>query len=200
MEIILASQSPRRRELLTQMGIEKFKICAPDVDEHLEGHPAPQELVTTLSRRKAGAVAAQAGAGALIIAADTVVSVDGMILGKPRDKEDARRMLTALSGRSHEVYTGLTVFYGDKAVTEYETTQVTFRLLTEGEIDSYIRTGEPMDKAGAYGIQGFGSLLVEGLQGDYFNVMGLPVCRLGRILAKLGVDCLSLAAERAEEG
>lgn len=200
MELILASQSPRRRELLTQMGLGEFRICAPDVDEHLDGRPTPQELVTTLSRRKADAVAAQAGDGALVIAADTVVSVDGVILGKPRSQADAKRMLTVLSGRSHEVYTGLTVLYGERAMTECEMTQVTFRPLTGEEIDCYIRTGEPMDKAGAYGIQGFGSLLVEGLHGDYFNVMGLPVCRLGRILAGLGVDCLSLAAEKTEEG
>lgn len=194
MDIILASGSPRRRELLEQIGVKNYRIVSPDVDEHVEGHPAPEELVELLSRRKAEAVGAKAGADALVIAADTVVALDGAILGKPHSREAAAAMLTALSGREHAVYTGLTVLRGGRAVTEHERTAVTFRALTGAEIDRYVATGEPMDKAGAYGIQGVGALLITGIEGDYFNVMGLPVCRLGRVLADFGVDALALAA------
>ena len=136
-----------------------------------------------------------AAAGDLIIAADTVVALDGRILGKPADGPDAFAMLSALSGRRHQVYTGLTVVCGAQRLTEHEVTAVTFRSLSSAEICAYIATGEPMDKAGAYGIQGRGALFVEGIEGDYYNVMGLPVCRLGRILARLGVDCARLWSE-----
>lgn len=194
MDIVLASGSPRRRELLEQMGLKHYHIVTPDVDEHMEGHPAPDELVEALSRRKAEAVREKAGADALVIAADTVVALDGAILGKPHSREQAAAMLAALSGREHAVYTGLTVLRGERAVTEHERTTVTFRELTEAEISAYVSTGEPMDKAGAYGIQGVGALLITGISGDYFNVMGLPVCRLGRMLGEFGVDVLALAA------
>lgn len=194
MDIILASGSPRRRELLEQIGVKNYRIVSPDVDEHVEGHPAPEELVELLSRRKAEAVGAKAGADALVIAADTVVALDGAILGKPHSREEAGAMLAALSGREHAVFTGLTVLRGDRVVTGHERTAVTFRSLTGAEIDRYVATGEPMDKAGAYGIQGVGALLITGIEGDYFNVMGLPVCRLGRVLADFGVDVLALAA------
>lgn len=194
MDIILASQSPRRKELLLQMGLRGFKIISPDVDEHVEGNPSPAELVEALSRRKAGAVAAQADEDDLIIAADTVVALDGAVLGKPEDERDAFSMLSALSGNRHMVYTGVTVIRGAQAVTTHEETVVTFRELEPDEISSYIETGEPMDKAGAYGIQGLGALLVSGIEGDYFNVMGLPVYRLGRILADFGLDLLGQAA------
>lgn len=194
MDIILASQSPRRKELLLQMGLRGFKIISPDVDEHVEGNPSPAELVEALSRRKAGAVAAQADEDDLIIAADTVVALDGAVLGKPEDERDAFSMLSALSGNRHMVYTGVTVIRGEQVVTTHEETVVTFRELEPDEISSYIETGEPMDKAGAYGIQGLGALLVSGIEGDYFNVMGLPVYRLGRILADFGLDLLGQAA------
>ena len=194
MDIILASGSPRRRELLEQIGVKKYRIVSPDVDEHVEGHPAPEELVELLSRRKAEAVGAKAGADALVIAADTVVALDGAILGKTHSREEAAAMLAALSGREHAVYTGLTVLRGNRLVTGHERTAVTFRTLTGAEIDRYVATGEPMDKAGAYGIQGVGALLITGIEGDYFNVMGLPVCRLGRVLAEFGVNALALAA------
>lgn len=194
MDIILASQSPRRKELLLQMGLRGFKIISPDVDEHVEGNPSPAELVEALSRRKAGAVAAQADEDDLIIAADTVVALDGAVLGKPEDERDAFSMLSALSGNRHMVYTGVTVIRGAQTVTTHEETVVTFRELEPDEISSYIETGEPMDKAGAYGIQGLGALLVSGIEGDYFNVMGLPVYRLGRILADFGLDLLGQAA------
>lgn len=194
MELILASQSPRRRELLKQMGISDFCIVTPDIDERMDRSLSPDRLVETISAEKAGAVAARTGEGALVIAADTVVALDGAVLGKPADLADARRMLAALSGRRHQVYTGFTVLHHGKAVTRSEVTEVAFRPLAPEEIDAYVATGEPMDKAGAYGIQGVGALLVEGIRGDYFNVMGLPVCALGRVLAGFGVDCLTLSA------
>ena len=190
-KIILASNSPRRKELLGKIGIEEFKIISPNVDESVEPGLSPAEIVEQLSRRKAQAAAQKAAPGDLIIAADTVVALDGAVLGKPRGEADAFAMLSALSGREHHVYTGVTVLRGDEAVTEHEQTAVTFRELGPDEIRGYIATVEPMDKAGAYGIQGRGALLVSGIRGDYYNVMGLPVFRLGRILARFGVDLLS---------
>lgn len=189
MEIVLASQSPRRRELLGQMGL-KFRILVPDIDEHMDRSLLPDKLVEAISAEKAAAVAAQVDPDSLVIAADTVVAWNGELLGKPVDKAQAVEMLSHLSGRSHQVYTGFTVRRGEKAVTRSECTQVTFRVLTGEEIAAYVATGEPMDKAGAYGIQGLGSLLVEGIRGDYFNVMGLPVCLLGQTLKEFGIACL----------
>lgn len=196
MDIILASQSPRRRELLERMGMEGFQIVSPEVDEEIGAFP-PAELVCRLSTLKAEAVRNQVGEGSLIIAADTVVALDGAVLGKPEDKLEAFKMLSALSGGRHQVYTGVTVLRGDEKYTEHEVTDVTFRELTEEEIEDYIKTGEPMDKAGAYGIQGYGALFIQSIQGDYYNVMGLPVCRLGQILDHMGVRCLHRAANRA---
>ena len=195
MDIILASQSPRRKELLGQMGLKGFKIVAPEVDEHVEGNPSPAQMVEELSQRKARAVAEHAGEDGLIIAADTVVSLDGAVLGKPEDEREAFAMLSALSGNRHRVYTGVTVRQGGQEITGHEETIVTFRELEPDEIGDYIATGEPMDKAGAYGIQGLGALMVSGIEGDYFNVMGLPVYRLGRMLARFGIDPLKLAAQ-----
>lgn len=195
MDMILASRSPRRRALLEQIGLKGFKVVSPDVDEHVEGNPSPAQLVEELSLRKAQAVRAGADEDDLIIAADTVVVLDGAVLGKPEDEREAFAMLSALSGNSHRVYTGVTVLQGDRAVTGHEETRVTFRELEPEEISHYIATGEPMDKAGAYGIQGLGALLVSGIDGDYFNVMGLPVFRLGQMLTGFGVDVLALAAE-----
>ena len=194
MDIILASRSPRRRALLEQVGLKGFKVVSPDVDEHIEGNPSPAHLVEALSQRKAQAVLAGADEDDLIIAADTVVVLDGAVLGKPADEREAFAMLSALSGNSHRVYTGVTVAQGDRMATEHEETRVTFRELEPEEISCYIATGEPMDKAGAYGIQGVGALLVSGIKGDYCNVMGLPVFRLGRMLAGFGIDVLALAA------
>lgn len=192
MKIVLASQSPRRQDLLGQMGLE-FTTRSPQIDEDaFQGRDA-RDLVQTLSREKAQWVAAQLPGDPIVIGADTVVVRDGTILGKPKDPAEARAMLASLSGRTHQVYTGVTVCQGDKVVTQAEETQVTFRPLTQQEIACYVATGEPMDKAGAYGIQGLGGLLVAGIQGDYHNVVGLPVCRLGQILRDFGVDCLALA-------
>ena len=195
MDIILASQSPRRRELLTQMGLKGFKVTSPDVDEDVDENLHPSLVVEELSLRKARAVAANADEDDLIIAADTVVALEGTVLGKPVDEGDAFSILSALSGNRHYVYTGITVMQGEKVVTRHEVTTVTFRELDPQEIDNYIATGEPMDKAGAYGIQGLGALFISGIDGDYFNVMGLPIYRLGRVLAEFDLDLLAMAAD-----
>jgi septum formation protein len=170
------------------MGYE-FEICAPDVDEHVTGHA--RDIVYTLAQRKAHAAATHFSRG-VIVASDTLVSLDGAPLGKPEDAADARRMLTALSDREHEVFTGVCVL--DAKTGRMETrsvrTGVTFRALAPGEIEAYIATGEPMDKAGAYGAQGRGALFVERIEGDFFNVMGLPLCRLGKMLKEQGVSIL----------
>ena len=196
MDIILASKSPRRRALLEQMGVRDFRIVTPDIDEHMDRDLPPAELVRQISLEKAQTVAAQADPNTVVIAADTVVALDGVVLGKPADKEEAFRMLSLLSGNRHQVYTGLTVLRGEQVFSQWEETAVTFRALTAEEIEAYIATGEPMDKAGAYGIQGYGALFIQGISGDYYNVMGLPVCRLGQILGQLGMDCMALAAAR----
>ena len=190
MSIILASQSPRRRELLAQMGVPQFEVVPALGEEIASPGLSPAQLVEVLSRQKAEEVAVQAGPDDVVIAADTVVAVDGAVLGKPRDPADAARMLSLLSGRAHTVYTGVTVRRGTFSRTAHEATQVRFRPLTQSEISAYIATGEPMDKAGAYGVQGKGALLVERLEGDFFNVMGLPVLRLSRMLAQFGVKLL----------
>ena len=195
MKIILASQSPRRKELLERMGIQDFETISPNVDESAFHGLPPEELVRRLSAEKAAAVAGKVGEDAIVIAADTVVALEGAVLGKPADELDAFKMLSALSGVRHQVYTGVTVCRGGEKQTAHEVTDVTFRELSEREIEDYISTGEPMYKAGAYGIQGYGALLIQGISGDYYNVMGLPVCRLSGMLARFGVDCLKLAAQ-----
>ena len=198
MSIILASQSPRRRELLGQMGISNFIIRPAQGEEKADPGLSPAQLVEALSLQKGLEVAASAAPGDIVISADTVVAVDGRVLGKPHSRKEAAAMLASLSGRAHTVYTGVTVCRDGKALTEHEATAVRFRPLTAGEIDAYVATGEPMDKAGAYGIQGYGALLVEGIEGDYSNVVGLPVCRLGRMLARFGVDVLALCAQKEQ--
>ena len=196
--IILASQSPRRRELLERMGFSEFEIIPARGEELATRTLTPDRLVEELSRRKCVEVSA-AHPEALVIAADTLVAVNNRVLGKPGSEEDASRMLHTLSGRLHMVYTGVTVACGGKLVTEHEMTSVRFRALSDADIIRYIATGESMDKAGAYGIQGYGCLLVEGITGDYYNVVGLPVCRLGRILTSFGVDPLALALQKEQE-
>ena len=198
MKIILASQSPRRRELLERMGITDFRVIPAKGEEVATRTLTTDQLVEELSRRKCAEVAAS-HPKALVIAADTLVAVNNRVLGKPINEEDAARMLAALSGRLHMVYTGVTVSCGGKTVTANEMTSVRFRTLTQADIIRYIATGEPMDKAGAYGIQGYGSMLVESISGDYYNVMGLPVCRLARMLTRFGVDPLAMAAEREQK-
>lgn len=190
MALILASQSPRRQELLGLFHIP-FTVRVANIDETMDPEKAPADEVARLSRQKADAILRNRED--TVIAADTIVVCSGQVLGKPRDEADAFRMLTLLSGRSHQVMTGLTVLQGDKAVTCTEITDIRFRTLSEKEILAYIRTGEPMDKAGAYGIQGGGALFAEAICGDYFNVVGLPVCRLGQILEKLAPEMMEEA-------
>lgn len=198
MAMILASQSPRRRELLGQMGFS-FTVRPARGEELPHPELTPAQLVEELARQKALEVSAEAASDDVVVAADTVVAVDGTVLGKPRDRAHAAEMLSALSGREHTVYTGVAVKRGEKLLVEHEATQVRFRPLTQREIHLYIQTGEPMDKAGSYGIQGYGALLVEGIRGDYFNVVGLPICRLGRMLAQVGEDALTRCAETCVE-
>lgn len=190
MSIILASKSPRRQELLHRMGVEEFTIMESRADETVKEGLSPDQVVRELAARKAEAVLHKAKPGDIVIAADTIVTLEGTILGKPTDESDAFQMLSMLSGVRHQVYTGLAVYQGDVRIVEHECTSVCFRELSGAEIEGYIATGEPMDKAGGYGIQGRGSLFVERIDGDYFNVVGLPICRLGRILADLGVELL----------
>lgn len=176
--LILASQSPRRQELLKYITTE-FEVKVSDVDESLPEGISPKEAVLYLSRIKAEPFKNE---NDIIIGADTVVAIDNIILGKPRDKEDAKTMLKLLSGKSHSVFTGVSVIGNNKTESFAVETKVKFFDLSDEEIEEYISTGEPMDKAGAYGIQGFGSLLVEGIDGDYFNVVGLPISKLNRVL------------------
>ena len=187
-KIVLCSASPRRQELLRRIGIETFDIRVPEVEESFPAGLTPRETVEYISREKAQAARALCAPDEIFITADTMVFLDDQRLGKPRDEAEALRMLTALQGRHHTVCTGVTVCQGDRMETESEATEVTFRPATEAELLGYIRTGEPMDKAGAYGVQGKGALLVEKLNGDYFNVMGLPVLRLSRMLGRFGVS------------
>lgn len=189
-KIVLASGSPRRRELLTHMGIADFDVRVPETEETYPPNLSPRETVEYISREKARAAASLCRPDEIVITADTMVFLDGARLGKPRDEAHALEMLTALQGRRHTVCTGVTVCRGDYRDTQSEETEVFFRPATEQELRAYIRTGEPMDKAGAYGIQGRGALLVEKIHGDFFNVMGLPVLRLSRMLLPLGVHCL----------
>ena len=184
--IILASASPRRRELLERIGLTDFQIRVPETDESFPDGLTPSEVVEYISRKKAQA--AECTEQEIVIAADTMVFLDGQRLGKPRDEDHALEMLTALQGRRHTVCTGVTVRQGGRLLTESESTDVFFRPATAEELRRYIQTGEPMDKAGAYGVQGRGSLLVERLEGDFFNVMGLPVLRLSRMLREVGVN------------
>ena len=226
MELILGSQSPRRRELLERMGLS-FRVLSAEIDETKYETDDPESSVLRICEAKAAAVARKIqnteckmqnaeckvqndGAGdvgtalcrpqeALILSSDTVVVLDGKIMGKPHDAAEARAMLAALSGREHEVYTAFCLLpiemqnaecNAQNAVCHCEKTCVKFRTLTPEEIAAYVATGEPMDKAGAYGIQNLGAMLVESIRGDYFTVMGLPVCQLALALKGFGIDPL----------
>ena len=184
MNWILASGSPRRRELLEMLGVPDLTIRPAKGPERATPGAGPEQTVRELSLHKAQEVAQTCAPEDIIIAADTIVYLDGAILGKPRDHDDAVRMLTALSGREHIVYTGVAVLRGGELRQAAERTAVRFRPLTSGEIERYIATGEPMDKAGAYGIQGRGALFVDRLNGDYYNVVGLPVSQVARMIEK----------------
>jgi septum formation protein len=183
--VILASQSPRRRELLTLAGIP-HEVRPADIDEtHPPGEP-PRDHAERLAREKAAAIAA-AEPGALVIGSDTIVVVDGDVLGKPADAADAERMLARLSGRTHVVMTGVAVAWRGETRSAVEKVDVTFHRLSSREIAEYVATREPMDKAGAYGIQGYGATIVARVDGDYFAVMGLPLQRLVRLLGEVGI-------------
>lgn len=191
MELILASQSPRRRELLERLGLT-FTVQVADIDETMDPAKLPFDEVARLSRDKAAAVAVHAPETAVVVAADTVVVLEDRVLGKPHSEREAAEMLRSLSGRPHQVMTGMTVRRGSHVESDTVVTDVHFRSLSEEEIAAYIATGEPMDKAGAYGIQGLASIFVDRLAGDYYNVMGLPLCRLCAMLRKAGVPVLGL--------
>ena len=190
MNIILASASPRRRALLEMLGVRDLHVMPALGEEASCTELSPQETVSVLSYAKAKEVSDRCrkiDLHGVIIAADTVVATGNCILGKPHNKQHAAEMLRQLSGHTHTVFTGVTVIAGTQQLTAVEKTDVTFRDLTEREIAAYIETGEPMDKAGAYGIQGVASLFVEKLDGDFFNVVGLPLCRLAQMLSEVGV-------------
>ena len=183
--VILASQSPRRRELLALIGVE-HEVMPADINEDVRAGEAAVPYTERLAREKAAVIAAK-HPDAYVTAADTTVVVDGDIVGKPVDVADAKAMVRRLSGRSHIVCTGIAVAHGSRIESAVEEVGVTFRALTDAEIAAYVATGEPMDKAGAYGIQGWGATIVERVDGDYFSVMGMGLCRLTEIFARLGV-------------
>lgn len=185
MNLILASQSPRRRELLSLLRIP-FSVRVADIDETMDPQKPPFDEVARLSREKARAIAADARD--VVIAADTIVVCDGKVLGKPRDEAEAEQMLTLLSGRDHQVMTGVTVLRGERSRTFTEVTDIHFRPISLQEIRAYIATGDPMDKAGAYGIQNGAAVFAERLVGDYYNVVGLPVCRLRQTLGEIAPE------------
>jgi len=193
--VVLASKSPRRQELLKNLSV-KFEVITSDFDEKLISHEgkSPSEFASELAAAKVAAVAdklnGDAGRDVLIIGADTIVVMDGHIMGQPEDEADAKKMLSKLSGADNEVVTGVSVLKisgGKKSSRSgHESTRVFFKKLSSYEIDRYVKTGEPMDKAGAYGIQGFASLFVEKIDGCYFNVVGLPIMRLSKLFAEHG--------------
>ena len=177
-QIILASASPRRRELMELAGYDFEVICA-DIVEVVPENVQPQEVVMSLALQKAQAVAAE-HKDAVVVGSDTVVALDGKILGKPHSEQEACEMLRSLSGRTHKVFTGVAIVGGGKVKNFFDETDVEFYPLGDDEIKKYVATGEPMDKAGSYGIQGKGSVLVKKINGDFFNVMGLPIAKLYR--------------------
>lgn len=193
MKIILASSSPRRSELLAQMGLS-FEVIPSNSKESFSPDGTPEEMVLELATQKAEDVASKLEVQALVIGADTIVNKEGLILGKPKDKKEAYQMLLELSGQVHEVMTGIAVLdtTNHKRLTAVEKTLVEMASLTPEEIKWYIKTGEPMDKAGAYGIQGLGGILVRRIYGCYYNVVGLPIHRLWVILKQLGVKGLGI--------
>ena len=181
--VVLASQSPRRRDLLTLIGIPP-EVRPANIDERYLAGEVPRQHAERLARGKAAAIAAP---GAVTIGSDTIVVVDGEVLGKPTNENDAIRMLRRLSGRSHVVITGVAASWNGQMLSDVEEVGVTFRSLSDEDIAAYIATREPMDKAGAYGIQGYGATIVERVDGDYFAVMGLPLNRLARLIESLGL-------------
>ncbi|WP_019638281.1 Maf family protein [Paenibacillus fonticola] len=192
--VVLASTSPRRRELLASLHIP-FEVIPSDADESTPSHWTPEQIVMELALRKAKAVVASlpgASINAVIVGSDTIVVRDGQVLGKPKDQAEAASMLRSLQGRSHSVYTAVACIDGitGRSEVDYRLTLVTMRALTEQEIAAYARTGEGLDKAGAYAIQGLGSIFVTGIEGCYFNVVGMPLSLLSEMLGHFGVEIL----------
>ncbi|WP_051318197.1 Maf family protein [Cohnella thermotolerans] len=191
--LVLASSSPRRRELIATLGLP-VHIRPSHADETTPPGWPPAKIVEGLSLRKARTVAealeAPAGETYIVVGSDTIVVLDGEIMGKPKDAEDAARMLARLSGRVHEVFTGVTCLEAGsgRTVTSHRATKVRMRTLTSGQIERYVATGEPLDKAGAYGIQEKGALLVEGIEGCFYNVVGLPLSLLAGMLGEFGAE------------
>lgn len=187
-QIILASNSPRRKALLSKTGL-KFKVKASNFNEDKIKFKTPIEMVKKLSREKA-CIIAKKNPNAIVIAADTTVVIKGLIIGKPKSKKDAFKILSLLSGKWHEVITGFTIISNSKNITKCKTTKVKFKKLSKEEIDAYIKTGEPMDMAGGYAIQGRGGLFVDKIDGDYFNIVGLPINSVFTVLSKFGVKII----------
>ncbi|MDR1979378.1 MAG: Maf family protein [Synergistaceae bacterium] len=185
LEIILASGSPRRRELLKGLGWN-FQVLVPEIDESPRAGELPKELCVRLAATKAHA--ADSDENSLVVAADTIVVVDGDVLGKPVNEDESLRMIRRLQGRVHEVLTGVGIRWKKRMSTGLERTRVRFRPLDDAAARAYVETGEGRDKAGAYAIQGRGSLLVSSIEGDYFNVVGLPLCRLGTMIEEMGLN------------
>jgi septum formation protein len=196
LRIILASSSPRRREILGSLGLA-FDVRPADVDESLREGEDPFDAAERLAREKAAVAAAGAG-DALVVAADTLVVLEGRALGKPRDREDARRMLSALSGRPHDVVTGVALRRAGRVVSGREVTRVVFAPMTDAEVEGYVASGEPDDKAGAYALQGIGGLFVARVEGSSSNVVGLPVRLLYILARELGVDLTGPGRRAAE--
>ena len=187
MNLVLASASPRRKELLGLFRLP-FSIRVADIDETMDMEKPPFDEVARVSAEKAAATPREADD--VVVAADTIVVCEGKVLGKPRSEEEAVEMLRLLSGRDHQVMTGVTVAAGEQIQSFTEVTDIHFRELSDKEIKAYVATGEPMDKAGAYGIQGGAALFCTRMVGDYYNVMGLPVCRLGQVLREMAPDLM----------
>ncbi|EEM15162.1 MULTISPECIES: Maf family protein [Bacillus] len=185
-KLILASGSPRRKELLELAGVP-FEIVVSEIEETIGAYSSPADIVMSLALQKASAVV-ENQEDSVVLGADTIVTYESRILGKPKDEAEAKEILQLLSGKTHEVYTGVALISKEKTVTFYERTEVTFWELTEEEVDAYIATKEPLDKAGSYGIQGKGSIFVQHIQGDYYSVVGLPIARLVRELKQFDND------------
>ena len=190
MRIVLASGSPRRRELMEMLGVKDLLILPARGEENADLSLPPDKLVCSLAAAKAREVAARCAPDDVVIAADTIVYYGSRVYGKPRSPDEAAEMLRTLSGRTHEVFTGVCVIRLGRELLRADRSAVRFRPLSEEEIAAYIATGEPLDKAGAYGAQGKGALFVERIEGDFFNVMGLPLCVLGEMLKEQGVGLL----------
>lgn len=184
-KLVLASGSPRRKELLENVGIQ-FDVVKSEIEEQIDHHLPPEQIVMELALQKAKDVSRRYREK-VVLGADTIVTYENRILGKPANEEEAKRMLAMLSGRVHTVYTGVAIVTSSEVKTFYESTDVTFWQLSDEEIEAYFRTEEPMDKAGAYGIQRFGSILVKRISGDYFTVVGLPIASTVRELKRFGV-------------